>query len=57
LKVIDRFFTLPLDYSNKNGETIRVFARHIIPKSKAKTLEEEAKLPFRKPYFVSFIVT
>ncbi|KAF8806593.1 proline iminopeptidase, partial [Phlegmacium glaucopus] len=49
LKIIERFFTLPLDYSNLNGEKIRVFARHIIPLSKAKTLEDEAKLPFRKP--------
>lgn len=49
LKVIERFFNLPLDYSNENGEKIRVFARHIIPKSEAKTLEDEAKLPYRKP--------
>ena len=36
-----------------------MFARHIIPKSKAKTLEDEAKLPFRKLCFVprsNFIV-
>jgi len=52
LKIIERFFTVPLDYSNVNGEKIRVFARHIIPKSKAKTLEDEAKLPFRKPCLV-----
>ena len=59
LKIFERFFTLPLDYSNANGEKIRVFARHIIPKSKAKTLEDEAKLPFRKPCLVpcsSFVV-
>ena len=52
MKIIERFFNLPLDYSNPNGEKIRVFARHVIPKSKAKTLEDEAKLPFRKPCFV-----
>ncbi|KAF8161478.1 alpha/beta-hydrolase [Crassisporium funariophilum] len=46
LKVVERFFNLPLDYSKPDGEKIRVFARHIIPKSKAKTPEEEAKLPF-----------
>lgn len=51
-KVVERFFTLPLDYSNENGEKIRVFARHIIPTSKAKSLEDEANLPFRKPCFV-----
>ena len=52
LKIIERFFTLPLDYSNPNGEKIRVFARHVISKKHAKTLEDEAKLPFRKPRLV-----
>jgi len=47
LKVIERFFNVPLDYAKPEGNKIRVFARHIIPKDKAKTLEEEAKLPFR----------
>jgi len=48
LKVIERFFDLPLDYSKPDGETIRVFARHMIPKDKAKTKEAEDKLPFCK---------
>lgn len=48
LKVIERFFTVPLDYTKPEGEKIRVFARHIIPKAKAKTPEEEKKLPFRE---------
>ncbi|KAJ7901895.1 alpha/beta-hydrolase [Mycena olivaceomarginata] len=46
VKVIERFFDLPLDYANPQGEKIRVFARNLIPKSKAKTEEEEAKLPY-----------
>lgn len=48
VKVIERFFDLPLDYANPQGEKIRVFARNLIPKSKAKTEEEEAKLPYRE---------
>ncbi|CAA7260406.1 unnamed protein product [Cyclocybe aegerita] len=46
LKVIERFFIVPLDYSKPEGEKIRVFARSVIPKAKAKTAEEEAKLPY-----------
>ncbi|KAF9012557.1 alpha/beta-hydrolase [Cyathus striatus] len=46
LKVIERFYSLPLDYGNPSGEKITVFARHIIPKGKAKTEENEKKLPF-----------
>ncbi|KIM36748.1 hypothetical protein M413DRAFT_31379 [Hebeloma cylindrosporum] len=46
LKVIERFFNVPLDHAKPDGEKIRIFARHVIPKDKAKTLEEEEKLPF-----------
>ncbi|KAJ7125222.1 alpha/beta-hydrolase [Mycena epipterygia] len=46
IKVIERFFDLPLDYANPSGEKIRVFARNLVPKNKAKTLEEEGKLPY-----------
>ncbi|KAF7362341.1 Alpha/beta-hydrolase [Mycena venus] len=46
VKVIERFFNVPLDYANPEGEKIRVFARHLIPKNKAKTVEEENKLPY-----------
>jgi hypothetical protein len=46
LKVTERFFTVPLDYANPDGAKIRVFARHIVPKAKAKTPEDEAKLPY-----------
>ncbi|KAF5384481.1 hypothetical protein D9757_006453 [Collybiopsis confluens] len=46
IKVIERFFELPLDYNDPNGETIRVFARNLIPKNKAKTEKEENDLPY-----------
>lgn len=46
--MIERFFSVPLDHAKPEGEKIRIFARHIIPKDKAKTPEEEEKLPFRE---------
>ncbi|KAJ7072746.1 alpha/beta-hydrolase [Mycena amicta] len=46
IKVVERFFDLPLDYSNPSGEKIRVFARNLIPKSRAKSVEDEEKLPY-----------
>ncbi|KAJ7188803.1 alpha/beta-hydrolase [Mycena filopes] len=46
VKVVERFFHLPLNYANPTGEKIRVFARHLIPTSKAKTAEEQEKLPY-----------
>ncbi|KAF5355197.1 hypothetical protein D9756_005673 [Leucocoprinus leucothites] len=49
LKVVERFFEVPLDYSNPSGEKIVVFTRQTIPTSKAKTIEDQEKLPFRGP--------
>jgi len=46
IKVVERFFDLPLDYSDPSGEKIRVFARNLIPKNKAKTEKEENDLPY-----------
>ncbi|XP_006461414.1 hypothetical protein AGABI2DRAFT_185664 [Agaricus bisporus var. bisporus H97] len=46
VKVVERFFEVPLDYSNPTGEKIVVFARQEIPIQKAKTPEDQAKLPF-----------
>ncbi|TFK74655.1 alpha/beta-hydrolase [Pluteus cervinus] len=46
IKVIERFFVVPLDYSSPEGPQIQIFARHMIPTEKAKTPEDEAKLPF-----------
>ncbi|PPR06871.1 hypothetical protein CVT26_003995 [Gymnopilus dilepis] len=51
LKVIERFFTVPLDYADPEGQKIRVFARHIIPRDKAEKPEDEAKLPYCGPGF------
>ncbi|KAJ7131697.1 alpha/beta-hydrolase [Mycena crocata] len=51
IKVIERFFSLPLDYANPSGKKIKVFARNLVPKSKAKTQEEEDKLPYSGPGF------
>lgn len=45
LRVIERFFRVPLDYSNPSGEKIMVFTRQTIPISKARTSEEQEKLP------------
>ncbi|KAF5355453.1 hypothetical protein D9758_006293 [Tetrapyrgos nigripes] len=46
IKVIERFFDLPLDHANPSGEKIRVFARNLIPRKKAKTQKEEEELPY-----------
>ncbi|EPQ56337.1 alpha/beta-hydrolase [Gloeophyllum trabeum ATCC 11539] len=46
IKIVERFFELPLDYAQPDGKKIQVFARNYIPKSKAKTAEDEAKLPY-----------
>ncbi|KAG6842433.1 hypothetical protein C0991_007563 [Blastosporella zonata] len=47
IKVIERFFDLPLDYSDPDGKKIRIFARNMIPMESAKSPEEAAKLPYR----------
>ncbi|KAH8119584.1 alpha/beta-hydrolase [Phellopilus nigrolimitatus] len=46
IKVIERFFSLPLDYSKPEGDKIRVFARNLVPLRKAATPEKEADLPY-----------
>jgi len=45
LRVIERFFRVPLDYSDLSGEKITVFTRQTIPINRAKTIEEQEKLP------------
>ncbi|KAG6873844.1 hypothetical protein C0995_010456 [Termitomyces sp. Mi166 len=60
IKIIERFFDLPLDYSDPGGKKIRVFARNMLPLDKAKTPEEEAKLPFCKlmcPPYSTIVLT
>jgi len=46
IKVVERFFDVPLDYARPEAQKIRVFARNLIPKDKANTLEDEARLPY-----------
>ncbi|KAJ7048675.1 alpha/beta-hydrolase [Mycena amicta] len=46
VKVVERFFTLPLDYTKPSGTTLRIFARNLIPTQKARTDEEQSQLPF-----------
>lgn len=47
IKVIERFFTVPLDYAKPDGETIRVFVRNMIPLHKAgENSEKEVDLPY-----------
>ena len=53
LKIVERFFHLPLDYNNPDGEKIQVFAREAFLKEKATTPEDEAKLPVRECTFLS----
>lgn len=53
VKVVERFFHLPLDYKEPDGEKIRVFARSMIPTDKAKTPEEEDKLPICRFHLLS----
>lgn len=48
LKITERFFVVPLDYSKPDGHKLRIFARHVVPSKKAKTKDDEEKLPFRK---------
>lgn len=48
IKVVDRFFTVPLDYSNPDGTKIRVFARNLVPigKESGEAKEKKNDLPF-----------
>lgn len=46
IKVVERFFTVPLDYDEPSGDKIRVFARSLIPLSKANQDEKEKDLPY-----------
>ncbi|KAL5524073.1 hypothetical protein ACEPAG_8246 [Sanghuangporus baumii] len=51
IKVIERFFDVPLDYSKPDGDKIRVFARNMIPLKKLKSAEKECDLPYSGPGF------
>lgn len=45
MKIIDRWFQVPLDYSRPDGETIRVFARSAVPNKNNDDGESGSKLP------------
>ena len=46
IKVIERFFDVPLDYAYPESNKIRVFARNMIPLKKLKSKEKECDLPY-----------
>ncbi|KAG2141327.1 alpha/beta-hydrolase [Suillus clintonianus] len=49
IKVIDRFFSVPLDYAKPDGQLIRIFVRNLIPLGEAKgssTDAAESDLPY-----------
>ncbi|KAF7315974.1 Proline iminopeptidase [Mycena indigotica] len=45
VKVIERFFELPLDYANPDGPKLRIFARNLVPTKKSQN-DEQTQLPF-----------
>jgi hypothetical protein len=56
VKVIERFFEVPLDYSKPDGQKIRVHARNTVPLKLAGTPEKEAALPYcETPYWLMTI--
>ncbi|KAG1746723.1 alpha/beta-hydrolase [Suillus paluster] len=46
IKVIDRFFSVPLDYAKPDGQLIRIFVRNLIPVGEAKGSSVESDLPY-----------
>ncbi|KAF8250695.1 proline iminopeptidase [Wilcoxina mikolae CBS 423.85] len=51
LKIIDRWFKVPLDYSHPEGELIRIFARSAVPNKNNDDGEAGGKLPICGPGF------
>ncbi|KAJ7444433.1 hypothetical protein FB451DRAFT_1568367 [Mycena latifolia] len=45
IKVVERVFSLPLDYSDPLGKKLRVFARNLISTQRARTPEEQGNSP------------
>ncbi|PAV19032.1 alpha beta-hydrolase [Pyrrhoderma noxium] len=45
-KVVERFFTVPLDYNKPDEKKIRIFARNMIPIKKIGSVEKTANLPY-----------
>ncbi|KAH7929089.1 hypothetical protein BV22DRAFT_1102664 [Leucogyrophana mollusca] len=51
IKVIERFFSVPLDYATPNGEKIRVFVRNLVPLDEVKESPGHGEADL--PYYVS----
>ncbi|KAG2749147.1 alpha/beta-hydrolase [Suillus brevipes Sb2] len=51
IKVIDRFFSVPVDYAKPDGPHIRIFVRNLIPLGESGTDAAESDLPYRGPGF------
>ncbi|KAF9218570.1 alpha/beta-hydrolase [Gyrodon lividus] len=46
IRVVERFFNVPLDYGNPQGKHIRIYARNLVPLEKTKEPPEQSKLPY-----------
>lgn len=46
IKVIDRFFSVPVDYAKPDGPHIRIFVRNLIPLGESGTDAAESDLPY-----------
>lgn len=55
IKVIECFFSVPLDYSNPEAGEIRVFARNMVPLGKNNGSDKEKELPYRTPILLFFM--
>ncbi|KAH7909081.1 alpha/beta-hydrolase [Hygrophoropsis aurantiaca] len=52
VRVVERFFSVPLDYSKPDGQKIRVFARSLIPLDDAKVSADQQTVDSDRPYFL-----
>jgi hypothetical protein len=53
IKVIDRFFSVPVDYAKPDGPHIQIFVRNLIPLDEVKgsgTDAAESDLPYRMSF-------
>lgn len=52
IKVIDRFFSVPVDYAKPDGPHIRIFVRNLIPLGESGTDAAESDLPYRMSFLI-----
>jgi hypothetical protein len=55
IKVIDRFFSVPVDYAKPDGPHIRIFARNLVPLGESRepsTDAAESDLPYRMSFSI-----